>query len=199
MSNIKSGIIVLGVSLAVALLSGCAHRIAFEDVRYSTGAIKQDATVVAVIDDTTLNNTVTIRSFMTGIAHSWDVQPGEMLKQVAEIELPQMFSSYEFSSGKQDPNLTGRRLLVNMTIPSYVFEDFHATITVRAVAQAAGSKVLFDRTYKAEGESKGAKMFWAGAFGMKSSIRQSSLDAYKKIFAEMRVDLAKAVESLPQK
>ena len=53
MSNIKSGIIVLGISLAVALLSGCAHRIAFEDVRYSTGAIKQDAAVVAVIDDTT--------------------------------------------------------------------------------------------------------------------------------------------------
>jgi hypothetical protein len=33
-------------------------------------------------------------------------------------------------------------------------------------------------------------MFWGGAFGMKSAMRQSSLDAYKKVFVELRADLA---------
>lgn len=32
-------------------------------------------------------------------------------------------------------------------------------------------------------------MFWGGAFAMKSAIRQSLLDAYKKIFAQLRTDL----------
>jgi hypothetical protein len=38
-------------------------------------------------------------------------------------------------------------------------------------------------------------MFWGGAFGMKSAIRQSSLDAYKKIFAQLRADLGIAMQS----
>jgi hypothetical protein len=38
-------------------------------------------------------------------------------------------------------------------------------------------------------------MFWAGAFGMKSAIRQSSLDAYKKVFAELRTDLTAALRN----
>ena len=38
-------------------------------------------------------------------------------------------------------------------------------------------------------------MFWGGAFGMKSAIRQSSRDAYKKIFAELRADLVNVLQS----
>ena len=32
-------------------------------------------------------------------------------------------------------------------------------------------------------------MFWGGAFAMKSAIRQSSYDAYKKVFVKLRADL----------
>ncbi len=51
---------------------------------------------------------------------------------------------------------------------------------------------LFEKTYRAEGVRQGEKMFWAGAFGMKSAVRQSSLDAYKQIFAQLRGDLEAA-------
>ena len=37
-------------------------------------------------------------------------------------------------------------------------------------------------------------MFWGGAFAMKSAMRQSSFDAYKKVFAELRSDLLKVLK-----
>jgi hypothetical protein len=64
---------------------------------------------------------------------------------------------------------------------------------VSAEAYGAGRKLLLKKTYSAEGASQGSKMFWAGAFGMKSAIRQSSLDAYKKVFAQLREDLEQAL------
>ncbi len=50
------------------LFSGCAHQISFQEVDYSIAAQKHEAGLTAVIDQQTLNNEITIRSFMTGIA-----------------------------------------------------------------------------------------------------------------------------------
>ncbi len=38
-------------------------------------------------------------------------------------------------------------------------------------------------------------MVWAGAFGMKSAVRVSSLDALKKIFKQIRIDLSDLLEN----
>lgn len=178
----------LMVSVAIAA-TGCAHQVSFQDAEYVTGAKQQAASVVAVIDQATLENTVEIRSFMTGIANSWEVQPGDMLKQVVDIELPQMFASYEFSKKDKDPRGTGPGLVLAFTVPSYEFADFHATISVAVVAKGRSGNLLFEKTYSATGDTQGGKMFWGGAFAMKSAIRQSSLDAYKQIFAQLRTDL----------
>jgi len=43
---------------------------------YKIEAQQYDAALVLMIDPDTLNRTVPIRSFMTGIAHSWVAQPG---------------------------------------------------------------------------------------------------------------------------
>jgi hypothetical protein len=164
-------------------------------VHYDIGTNKQDASITTVIDPDTLNRTVSVRSFMTGIANSWDVQPGEMLKQVADIELPQMFDRYTFATANAEPSSTMPGVTLQLTIPDYAFSDFHAKITVHATAYAAGHPPLLDKSYSEQGESQGSKMFWAGAFGMKSAIRQSSLDAYKKIFVTLRGDLKRALDA----
>jgi hypothetical protein len=39
-------------------------------------------------------------------------------------------------------------------------------------------------------------MFWGGAFAMKSAIRQSSFDAFKQVFDQLRPDLASAAGTL---
>ena len=85
-------------------LIGCHHQIAFEDIAYTIESPKQETAILVVIDQNTINQLVPIKSFMTGIAHSWEAKPGQMLKQVADVEFPQMFSSYEWSSVEKDPS-----------------------------------------------------------------------------------------------
>lgn len=173
------------------LFSGCAHQISFHEVEYSIAAQKYDTGLTAVIDSNTLNNQVTIRSFMTGIAHSWNAQPGQMVKQLADIEFPQMFKHYEFSEVYREPKNGSPQITLELTVPRYDFANFRATFNVRAKAYSSDKKVLFDNSYTEIGISQGGKMFWAGPFGMKSAIRQSSFDALKKIFISLRRDLEK--------
>ena len=180
--------------IGLALLgAGCAHQVTFDQPQpYTISTQRQNLGVTAVIDERTLTNKVSVRAFMTGIAHSWEVEPGDMLKQVADIELPQMFSQYEFANAYKEPR--PRWITLELGVPSYRFEEFRAKVSVSATAYDAGKKPLLQKTYSAEGESHGGKMFWGGAFAMKSAIRQSSLDAYKKIFAELRADLARSLQ-----
>ena len=168
------------------VFSGCAHKISFHEIDYSIGAQEHDAGLTVVMDSHTFNMEVSIKSFMTGIANSWDVQPGQMVKQVADIELPQMFKDYRFSEvyPEAPPHIT-----LEITIPKYEFANFRATFILRAKAYGADKKVYFDNSYTEVGIRQGAKMFWGGAFAMKSAIRQSSFGALKKIFASLRRDL----------
>ena len=182
--------------LPLFMLTGCAihHDVAFQDINYViAGERFRDTGAVAVIDEQTLNNQISIRSFMTGIANSWDAQPGQMLKQVVDMEFPQMFQYYSFSTSYQEPMQGDRKLTIEMTIPSYTFEDFKATVTVNFRVFEPGKKQLLSKSYTAQGITQGGKMFWGGAFAMKSAIRQSSFDAYKKIFEMMRTDLRAAL------
>jgi len=189
---------VVPIAFAVlALLSaGCAHQVTFErPPPYSISAPRQDVGVTAVIEQHTLASKVAISSFMTGIAHSWEVEPGDMLKQIADIELPQMFARYDFSTTVREPAHAVMGIILELAIPSYRFEEFRAKVSVSATAYETGRKPLLQKTYSVEGVSQGKKMFWGGAFGMKSAIRQSSLDAYKKVFAQLRADLGIAMQS----
>jgi hypothetical protein len=190
----------LGIILVLAcalFLAGCvSHPVKFEKVSYVVprGAGSAASTsVIAVISPETLAEKKTISSWMTGIAHKWDAEPGLMLKDVVDIEFPQAFSRYQLSAAYAEPETGDRRATVELSVPTYDFADFHATLTVHAVVFTPGKIKLLDKTYSAEGVKQGAKMFWAGAFGMKSAVRQSSLDAFKKVFVELRSDMEKAV------
>jgi len=174
-------------------LIGCHHQIAFEDIAYTIESPKQETAIWVVIDQNTLNQLVPIRSFMTGFAHSWEAKPGEMLKQVADVEFPQMFSSYELSQVENELSSEGGPLTLILTVPQYTFADFHALVTVRAKAYLKKDVILLEKAYTKDGIRQGGKMFWGGAFAMQSAMRQSSFDAYKKVFAELRSDLLKVL------
>src|SRR5688572_33449747 len=80
-------IVQASVAALVLLSTGCAHQVTFErPAPYNISASRQNVGVTAVIDQRTLANKVPISSFMTGIAHSWEVEPGDMLKQSVDIE-----------------------------------------------------------------------------------------------------------------
>jgi hypothetical protein len=190
------------IATSSLFLVGCiSHPVKFENASYVVPKMGNAAAVttgiVAVITPETLAAKKTISSWMSGIAHKWDAEPGLMLKDVADIEFPQAFSHYELASAYMEPKAGDRRGTVELSVPTYDFADFHATITIHAVLFGPGQVKLLDKTYSAEGAKQGAKMFWAGAFGMKSAIRQSSLDAFKKTFAQLRPDIEKAMEPHP--
>jgi hypothetical protein len=198
--HMKSILVRLAVLALPVAVSGCiSHAVKFDRASYSVpkAAATASATtaVVAVISPETLAEKKTISAWMTGIAHKWDAEPGMMLKDVAEIEFSQAYSSHEIASAYAEPKSGDRRLTVELSIPSYDFSDFHASISVHAVIYGPGQTKRLEKTYSAEGIRQGAKMFWGGAFSMKSAIRQSSLAAYKKIFAELRADMDKVFES----
>ena len=180
--------------LAVSMTGCMAHRVTFQDAKYITNARQNRAAGVAVIDSGTLTRKVVIHSFTTGIANNWEAEPGDMLKQVADIELPQMFSSYEFSTRDKSPAGSTPGMVLGLSVPEYRFADFHATITVNAICKARDGRLLFEKRYDAAGPAQGAKMFFGGAFAMKSAVRQSSLAAYKEIFAKLRTDLQQALD-----
>lgn len=180
--------------LAVCTTGCISHRVTFQDAKYVTDARKNNASVVAVIDQDTLARKVVIHSFTTGIGNNWEAEPGDMLKQVADIELPQMFSQYQFATKEQAPLGTGPGFVLGLTVPEYRFADFHAQITVNAVCKARDGRVLFEKRYDAAGPAQGGKMFFGGAFAMKSAVRQSSLAAYQEIFAKLRADMQLALD-----
>jgi len=188
--------------LAVLLLGGCiSHEVGFQDVSYavapSTGAKDPDTALTIVIDPQTRTQTVTIHSFMTGIGNDWNTDPGQMLVDVATIEFPQIFGQTKLVEAYEEPATGTHRAILKLTIPSYKFADFHASITVHAAVYAPGTMLLWEKDYSAEGATQGTKMFFGGAFAMKSAIRQSSLDAYKQIFAQLRPELEKIVQTPP--
>ena len=123
-------------------LIGCHHQIAFENIAYLIESPKQETAILVVIDQNTIDQTVPIKSWMTGIAHSWEAKPGQMLKQVADVEFPQMFSSYEWSSVEKDPSSQENRLTLILSVPQYTFADFHALVTVRAKAYQIKDRIL---------------------------------------------------------
>jgi hypothetical protein len=180
-------------------LAGCSirHTVSLDPVdtswHYQVTEQRLDAAIVVVVDRDTVERAYPIRSFMAGGANEWNAQAGFMLKQVADVELPQLFADYTCVTEYKEPERRPRRVTLVLTIMSFTFADFHTTATVQAAAFGPERVTLFERKYTGEGMTQGAKMFWAGAFGMKSAIRQSTLDAYRKIFEQLRKDLRVAL------
>lgn len=182
------------VVLALAMLLGaCSYPIKFEQLDYAVPAVDEDRDAVAVIPAETLRHEVVIRSFMTGIANEWQAQAGEMLRQIAEIELPQMLGEVRFTSDQTGPATPEagqpQPLTIVLSLKDYQFDEFRASTAVQVRVYAGDSAPVLDRVYSGVGESQGEKMFWAGAFGMKSAVRQSSLDAFQTVFRQFRSDL----------
>jgi hypothetical protein len=121
-----------------------------------------------------------------------------MLQRVADIELSQMFSGYGNSTAYKEPAQGKKRITLVLTLRDYQFSFLHATAvyTLQAVAYGPDKKLLFDNSYTEEGSSQRGRMA-ASVYGTAPAIRHSSLDALKKIFVRLRVDLDNALQTLP--
>jgi hypothetical protein len=112
-----------------------------------------------------------------------------MLKQVSDVEFSQIFSNYRFSTTDSEIQANTGAYKIIMTVPYYDITGFRAHVTVHFKVFNADEKELLDQYYMETGVGQETKVILAGPFGMKSAMQTSSLDAFKRIFARMRVDL----------
>ena len=173
----------------ILFLSGCTHTVAFQDLHYDIPVDKKSGNVIVVIDKSTLESVVSTHSISTALLNHWNAQPGKMLKQVADVEFPQMYNEYIFSNSFIEPPWKENTFQLVMTVPEYQFKNKHVYYTVRMAVFDESSK-LMEKSYSAEGKTQSAKMFWLSIYVMKSVMRQSALDALQKIFKQIRIDLS---------
>ena len=107
--------------LLFILSTGCHHDIRFEDIGYSLDQKKFDAGLIAVITPETVSQGRPIISLMTGAIHTWEAHPGEMVRQIAEFEFPQMFQYYRTAIEYQEPKEGDKRLIVELLAQHYDF------------------------------------------------------------------------------
>ena len=186
---------------AMALVAACSiHReVQLHETdttwHYPIETVRHDAGLVVVIDEATLARVTPIRSALAGTANVWDTRPGRMLKQVADVELPQMVAHYVSSQTYEEPNQGAPRLTLVLGVVDYRFADTHAALVVHGAAYGPNRELLFERDYEGKGKTQLGKMFWGGAFTMKSAIRQSTLEAYQQVLAGIRSDLDGTIRS----
>ncbi|MDR3427265.1 hypothetical protein [Silvimonas sp.] len=133
----------------------------------------------------TQNHHYEFRSAMVGYAHVWAVDFGKILdatmqsKDVVDALGP-------LTKAAPDSPSNGNTLIFDLD--KYSFEDFgaHIVLTIR-VKNASGE--VFKKTYTADGETQGGKMFWSGPFGMKNAVQQSTKLAMDKIFTTFIADV----------
>lgn len=137
------------------------------------------------LDEQTQNHRKEIRAIMTGYANQWIVEFGPILDYTLQFgDVYQAFASLEKTETSSQVN----DLLLSFKLIDYRFEGFEATVNLRITVTYKGT-VLFEKPYVATGRSQGGKMFWAGAFGMKNAIQQSTKLALDSILSRFMSDL----------
>ncbi len=119
---------------------------------------------------------------MTGAANLWVVEFGQMLDQTLQsVEVQRAFGKLI-----KGDDVDGNDLIFDLQ--KYTFTDFAAHVELRVTYRHTGQNI-FSKTYVADGKSQGGKMFFAGAFGMKNAIQQSTKLALDEILGKLIVDL----------
>jgi hypothetical protein len=139
-----------------------------------------------VLTPPTADHHYEFRAAMVGYAHVWVVDFGRMLE--ATLESRDVQAAFKKLTKAKGDKLSDD-MTVNFGLIDYRFENFEATINLR-ISVSRGETVVFDKTYVETGLSQGGKMFWAGPFGMKNAIQQSTKTALDRILAQSLKDMA---------
>jgi len=179
---------------AILFLSGCSHQVILDDSHhYTIEESTRSEPMVAVISEEEIERQERTRAFTTGLAHGWDAEPGVMLEQVTRIEMPQMFEIFEIRRLPTDEPSTFN---LELAIPEYEFSNYHASVTVDARLLSPDNETLLEESYSGSGPSGAGRMWAAGAFAMKSAMRNSTLGALQEVFESLRKDLNEILDTL---
>lgn len=137
------------------------------------------------LSPTTQQHRYEFRAATTGYANLWVMEFGKVLD--ATMQSKDVTDAFgRLAKASTDSSGTGNTLVFDLQ--KYAFEDFGAHVTL-TVSVKNGNAEVFKKTYSASGKTQGAKMFFAGAFGMKNAVQQSTKLATDEIIANLIRDL----------
>lgn len=181
------------VALFVLATSACSIRHVIEQdypqyLVNNTGAANLPNTNKAseyFLTSNTQNHSYEFRAVTTGYANLWIVEFGKMLDDTLKsTDVQNAFGALQKVS---DVSADSRALLI-FDLQNYTFEDFGAHISLKISLSRLG-QVVFSRTYTQDGKTQGGKMVWAGAFGQKNAVQQSTKLALDEILRQLISDL----------
>lgn len=177
----------------VALSTGCSirHVVSADYTQYLTnneGSYQPphtDYEAEYILTPNTANHNYEFRAATVGYAHLWVVNFGKILEKTLESkDVQSAFKKLSKADGKGTPGT----LVISFNLVDYEFSGLEARVKLQITAIKDDS-ILFDRTYFEKGISQGGKMFFAGPFGMKNAIQQSTKSAIDKIMAQSLNDI----------
>lgn len=193
MLQFRSVLAIVGCALTVA----CSIPIVFNEKDDSWHHViagpRYARSLVAVIGEETLAKDYSFRVFISG-ARRWTPKTGRMLAQISDIEMPQMFETYR-RVVSYEPGGGARPLVLVLDVADYRFADAQATLTLHVVAYDESGATLLDKQYTQAGSVEKGRML--NDWTIPSAVRQSSLEAFKATFRDMRLDLVEALDSEP--
>lgn len=190
MRNIQS---IFVLALLVLSNSACSIRHAIQEdypqyLANNAGAANLPDTDKAseyFLTSKTQNHSYEFRAAMTGYANLWVVEFGKMLDDTLKSTDVQN----AFGGLQKVADVSGDSMdLLIFDLQSYTFEEFGAHISLKISLSRMG-QVVFSKIYKQDGRTQGGKMFWAGAFGQKNAVQQSTKLALDEILRQLISDL----------
>lgn len=139
------------------------------------------------IDGETETHRYEFRAATVGYAHLWIVEFGKILDET--LNAPYVQSSFG-ELQKATAEVKGLDSDIKFTLNSYEFKNYRAYVSMNIVLLNDG-KVVLDKNYTSEGESKGGQMWGAGPFGMKNATLDSTRTAIDIILTEFINDIPK--------
>jgi hypothetical protein len=178
---------------ALTMATGCSitHPVAEDYSQYlakNKGESRFETVKVAdryYLPAATQNHRYEFRAVMTGYAHLWVMEFGQVLD--ATMQSKDVVDALgNLTKASAEGQGTGNTIVFDLQ--KYTFEDFGAHVALTISLKNANGET-FKKTYTADGKTQGGKMFWGGAFGMKNAIHQSTKLATDEIITSFIRDL----------
>lgn len=174
------------VFAVLILFSGCAHYVEFKspDTYQYSSVVPFKAAFY--MDKNLKDKMYSGRAWSSGIANSWDVPVGQVVREYAAAYLKTGFADF---AEVDSPNKTVGDILIKVTDINYYMEGQASHSDVTFVIENLSGKQVFNKTYHADGPSGYGRVIAGGAFAQKSAIRQSTHVVMENIFKNLMEDI----------
>jgi hypothetical protein len=142
-------------------------------------------TAAYMIDPATQDHEYVVSPAGTDYGQEWVVEFGDMLDQTLRSrDVQAAFGKLERRRDDKTPPSS----LVKFELLDYSFADSYAHIELR-ISLLTGGVQRFARTYRADGKSQHGKVVFAGPFGVRNAVQQSTKLAMDEVLGEFIGDV----------